>query len=219
AAPKRRSVVAVEAEAPNDVARFQPIRFLGQYHDTETGLNYNRFRYYDADCGRYVSLDPIGLAGGSNSYQYAPNPSGWTDPLGLSKTCSCSGTANMDRMQTQDIRFTQDTVSPNFSDGGTISEAVAALRSGRIKPDDFPAIRVVEKNGITYSLDNRRLATFSAAQVKSVPVQRLSLTNPEVMAEFLKKFKPIQGGKMIVVVPKAERAAARRVLNQFGKYD
>nr|WP_229506103.1 RHS repeat-associated core domain-containing protein [Massilia genomosp. 1] len=52
-------------------------------------MNYNRFRYYDADCGRYVSLDPIGLAGGSNSYQYAPNPSGWTDPLGLMKNCAC----------------------------------------------------------------------------------------------------------------------------------
>ncbi|NHZ67074.1 RHS repeat-associated core domain-containing protein, partial [Massilia genomosp. 1] len=88
AAPKRRSVVAVEAEAPNDVARFQPIRFLGQYHDTETGLNYNRFRYYDADCGRYVSIDPIGLNGGDNSYQYAPNPVSWVDPLGLAK-CPC----------------------------------------------------------------------------------------------------------------------------------
>ncbi|WP_370663765.1 DUF6861 domain-containing protein [Massilia antarctica] len=91
AAPKRHSLAAVEAEAANDVADFQPIRFLGQYHDSETGLNYNRFRYYDADCGRYVSLDPIGLVGGTNSYQYAPNPSGWTDPLGLSKICECKG--------------------------------------------------------------------------------------------------------------------------------
>lgn len=39
-----------------------------------------------------MSLDPIGLAGGTNSYQYAPNPSGWADPLGLSKQqCSCGG--------------------------------------------------------------------------------------------------------------------------------
>ncbi|NHZ42951.1 DUF6861 domain-containing protein [Massilia aquatica] len=91
AAPTRHSVAAVEAEAANDAAQFQPIRFLGQYHDSETGLNYNRFRYYDADCGRYVSLDPIGLAGGSNSYQYAPNPSAWVDPLGLAKTCACDG--------------------------------------------------------------------------------------------------------------------------------
>ena len=61
----------------------QPLRFQGQYYDSETGLHYNRFRYYDPDCGRFVSQDPIGLNGGNNLYQYAPNPSGWVDPLGL----------------------------------------------------------------------------------------------------------------------------------------
>ena len=64
----------------------QPLRFQGQYFDGETGLHYNRFRYYDPDCGRFVSQDPIGLAGGNNLYQYAPNPSGWIDPLGLKFT-------------------------------------------------------------------------------------------------------------------------------------
>ncbi|KAB0645094.1 RHS repeat-associated core domain-containing protein, partial [Burkholderia diffusa] len=63
-----------------------PIRFQGQYHDHETGLHYNRHRYYDPNTGRFVSKDPIGLAGGLNSYQYAPNPVQWTDPLGLSNT-------------------------------------------------------------------------------------------------------------------------------------
>ncbi|MFA8330139.1 RHS repeat-associated core domain-containing protein, partial [Burkholderia ubonensis] len=60
-----------------------PIRFQGQYHDDETGLHYNRHRYYDPDTGRFISKDPIGLAGGINVYQYAPNPTGWIDPLGL----------------------------------------------------------------------------------------------------------------------------------------
>ncbi|MBL8299990.1 MAG: RHS domain-containing protein [Rhodanobacteraceae bacterium] len=62
----------------------QPLRFQGQYFDAETGLHYNCFRYYDPDIGRFVSQDPIGLFGGINTYQYAPNPAGWTDPLGLS---------------------------------------------------------------------------------------------------------------------------------------
>jgi RHS repeat-associated protein len=61
----------------------QALRFQGQYFDSETGLHYNRFRYYDPDIGRFVSQDPIGLAGGTNVYQYAPNPCGWLDPLGL----------------------------------------------------------------------------------------------------------------------------------------
>nr|WP_289057477.1 RHS repeat-associated core domain-containing protein [uncultured Psychrobacter sp.] len=61
----------------------QPIRFQGQHFDTETGLHYNRFRYYDADMGMFTTRDPIGLMGGSNVFQYAPNPTGWIDPLGL----------------------------------------------------------------------------------------------------------------------------------------
>ncbi|WP_178106705.1 RHS repeat-associated core domain-containing protein [Pseudomonas mangiferae] len=63
----------------------QNLRFQGQYFDGETGLHYNRFRYYDPDIGRFVSQDPIGLLGGDNSYQYAPNPIGWIDPLGLNR--------------------------------------------------------------------------------------------------------------------------------------
>ncbi|MGQ7249267.1 RHS repeat-associated core domain-containing protein, partial [Halomonas sp. V046] len=66
-----------------------PFRFQGQYHDEETGLHYNRFRYYDPEIGRFTTQDPIGLAGGENLYQYAPNPTGWVDPLGLSGSSGC----------------------------------------------------------------------------------------------------------------------------------
>ena len=62
----------------------QPIRFQGQSFDEETGLHYNRFRYFDPDLGMFTTRDPIGLLGGSNVFQYAPNPTGWIDPFGLS---------------------------------------------------------------------------------------------------------------------------------------
>ena len=62
----------------------QPIRFQGQSFDTETGLHYNRFRYFDPDLGMFTSRDLIGLMGGTNVFQYAPNPTGWIDPFGLS---------------------------------------------------------------------------------------------------------------------------------------
>jgi RHS repeat-associated protein len=61
----------------------QPLRYPGQYADESTGLHYNTFRYYDPDIGRFISQDPIGLAGGENLYAYAPNPTGWVDELGL----------------------------------------------------------------------------------------------------------------------------------------
>ncbi|AZF31410.1 Rhs-family protein [Pseudomonas sp. R4-35-07] len=63
-----------------------PLRFQGQYFDPESGLHYNRHRYYNPDIGRYLTPDPVKLAGGSNAYQYVPNPTGWVDPLGLN-TC------------------------------------------------------------------------------------------------------------------------------------
>ncbi|HCI7193962.1 DUF4329 domain-containing protein [Acinetobacter baumannii] len=59
------------------------IRFQGQYFDEETGLHYNRYRYYSPYVGRFVSKDPIGLLGGFNVYSYAPNPITKIDPLGL----------------------------------------------------------------------------------------------------------------------------------------
>ena len=66
-----------------DEFELQPIKFQGQSLDTETGLHYNRFRYYDSDVGMFISRDPIGLLGGNNVFQYAPNPIGWIDPWGL----------------------------------------------------------------------------------------------------------------------------------------
>lgn len=61
-----------------------PFRFQGQWHDPETGLHYNRFRYYDPETGRYLTPDPIGLAGGMLPYAYTGDPLTMVDPLGLS---------------------------------------------------------------------------------------------------------------------------------------
>ncbi len=64
-------------------ARTTPLRFQGQYEDEETGLYYNRHRYYDPETGTYLSADPIGLAGGHLPFGYVSNPYVAVDPLGL----------------------------------------------------------------------------------------------------------------------------------------
>ncbi|WP_081297443.1 RHS repeat-associated core domain-containing protein [Gilliamella sp. wkB292] len=58
----------------------QNLRYQGQYLDRETGFHYNTFRYYDSDIGRFTQPNPIGLLGGFNLYQYAPNSLMWIEP-------------------------------------------------------------------------------------------------------------------------------------------
>ena len=60
------------------------IMFPGQYFDAETGLHYNRYRYYDSETGRYLRVDPVGIDGGVNLYDYSnSNPITGYDSLGL----------------------------------------------------------------------------------------------------------------------------------------
>ena len=62
------------------------LRFAAREQDAESGLYFNRARYYDPLMGRFISEDPIGIAGGINPYVYAGNdPINNTDPSGLCK--------------------------------------------------------------------------------------------------------------------------------------
>jgi RHS repeat-associated protein len=104
-APNGEIVWSAHYRAYGEISRLDintidnPLRFQGQYFDQESGLHYNRHRYYNPDIGRYLTPDPVKLAGGINAYQYVPNPTGWVDPLGLS-TCpganGCKSSFNAD---------------------------------------------------------------------------------------------------------------------------
>ncbi|NLU93142.1 DUF6531 domain-containing protein [Chitinophaga sp. Ak27] len=109
--------------------------YQGQVSDQETGLAYNRFRYYNVEEGVYISQDPIGLAAGKSSlYAYAHDTNTWVDIFGL----ICSHTANNPKeayaaikdkwgheMSAQEMRELQKTIdriktnSPNYSNDGT----------------------------------------------------------------------------------------------------
>ncbi|WP_084089683.1 RHS repeat-associated core domain-containing protein [Erwinia oleae] len=103
-----------------------PLRFQGQYFDAETGLHYNRYRYYDPAIAGYISQDPIGLAGGLNVYAYGPNPLGWVDPLGLSEEVigsennpfHSSRAARREAMRQAGIPTSQQPVSQSVNSSG-----------------------------------------------------------------------------------------------------
>jgi len=84
----------------------QPFRLQNQYCDEETGLHYNFFRYYDPVVGRFISQDPIGLMGGENLYQFAPNAVIWLDPLGLEKI-KCTKDSTCPEIMASIMKFNQ----------------------------------------------------------------------------------------------------------------
>ncbi len=91
------------------------LRFQGQYYDVETGLHYNRHRYYDPTTARFINLDPIGLLGGNNNYEYAHNPIAWIDPLGLvAKSGDCP---KPETKQIKEINKLPDNIAGTFSGG------------------------------------------------------------------------------------------------------
>lgn len=86
-----RSVWGELSPKSGDASVTTPLRFSGQWADPETGLHYNRYRYYDPKTGRFIAPDPISLSGGLNFYQYAPNPVAWIDPMGWQHFTSVRG--------------------------------------------------------------------------------------------------------------------------------
>ena len=176
----------------------QPIRFQGQSFDKETGLHYNRFRYFDPDIGMFTSRDPIGLDGGNNVFQYAPSPTGWIDPLGL-KTVS-----------SKVVSFSQDSVSPIFDDGSNINCLIHAMKNNSNYFEKVNPIRVIKfkdlpdkiqkrlvsqganQNSI-FSLDNRRLLAAREAGSKI----NIKYVKPENVPEINlnNRFSTKNGGK------------------------
>ncbi len=67
-----------------------PDPVLGQYADDETGRYNNRHRYYDPAAARYTTSDPLGLAPADDPHSYVLNPTGWSDPPGLT-ACGTGG--------------------------------------------------------------------------------------------------------------------------------
>jgi RHS repeat-associated protein len=111
----------------------QPFRFQGQQFDEETGLHYNRHRYYDPGIGRFVSQDPIGLRGGGNLFAYAPNPLRWVDPFGLANTqnnpscpsCTKSAAENLPQMKGNSVAQNEKILSQNGFNQTQVSNSAA----------------------------------------------------------------------------------------------
>lgn len=125
-----------------------PIRFPGQYHDDETGLEYNYFRYYDSATGRYLTPDPLGLSPSPNNYGYVANPVMISDPLGLASVRDALGQFARDpnappTIHNRDSEFpsgyresTHDAMAANWTDQGRAQGGVPVDANGVPLPHD-----------------------------------------------------------------------------------
>jgi RHS repeat-associated protein len=142
---------------------------------TQGQMSVEQFEGGTAD-GHYhtvPAIDPVDLvaglvAGGARS---------------LGRASATSSAANT--IDTAAVRFTQDNIRSTFKNGQSINDVAAALRNGSKAASEFPPIRLVEQGGQLFSLDNRRLATFSAAG-RQVPFRMA--TAEEIGAEWARKF-------------------------------
>ncbi|RLB45612.1 MAG: hypothetical protein DRI90_28270 [Deltaproteobacteria bacterium] len=118
----RRSAWGQTEVLPGDKAS-TPMRFQGQYGDEETGLSYNRWRYFEADAGRFVSADPIGLLGGAHGFAYAPNALAWIDPWGLAKKRNCELSPEEKARVKAEVKATKDRLRQEIMDDQNLSKA------------------------------------------------------------------------------------------------
>ncbi|MFC0400797.1 RHS repeat-associated core domain-containing protein [Paraburkholderia rhizosphaerae] len=125
----------------------QAIRLQGQYFDRESGLHYNRYRYFDPNTGSFISQDPIGLAGGTNPYQFAPNVLTWVDPLGL--TCETKLRAENYRAS-GNVGKKRNIATSDFEINGR--KGTADALSGR-NTNDAPFVKIPD-------LESRKFSTF-----------------------------------------------------------
>ncbi len=113
-----------------------PFRYQGQYSDGETGLYYNRFRYYSAEEGMYISQDPIRLKGSDNFYSYAYDINSQIDPLGLVivyRALNGGQEANAlagEDIQPKDIDATH-TVQQHIDDGSLETQYISTTKKKR----------------------------------------------------------------------------------------
>ncbi|MDD1151745.1 DUF6531 domain-containing protein [Pseudomonas sp. TNT2022 ID357] len=181
-----------------------PIRFPGQYYDEESGLHYNRHRYYDPETAQYLSPDPLGLGGGTRPQGYVDNPLSWVDPSGLQM------------VSPKTILYSQSSINPMFEGNtGSVSDLKHRLINDPSYINQVEPIRKVRMRDLpmetqerlisqgahkdsVFSLDNRRLYAAKEAGIEKMPSR---WATPDELNEIKlnRRFSTTVGGKSIEV--------------------
>jgi RHS repeat-associated protein len=132
-------------ENPQGLGTFSyNLRYPGQYFDVESGLSYNYFRDYDPAIGRYVESDPVGLAGGINTYAYVDgDPIDFLDRFGLAR-CTYSISTHTLVCDSNDYsraeRAGPEGVFSGFEECRNNPECVDDKNRGPVQPGDYDLV-------------------------------------------------------------------------------
>ncbi|MDO5070148.1 MAG: RHS repeat-associated core domain-containing protein [Neisseria zoodegmatis] len=166
----------------------QPFRLQGQYYDPESGLHYNFHRYYDPNFGRFMTQDPIGLAGGSNAYFAFPNAQTWTDPVGLTGTYFMSnknggcyvGKGKKPRMnRSARERFTQDpsnpkTAKPDLCVHRDFGDDAVGLMVEHLLMKEFSALDRIEDGGCFNKINTFGAKLYGSPETYGITAEQKS---------------------------------------------
>ncbi|GAB17802.1 hypothetical protein GOEFS_039_00360 [Gordonia effusa NBRC 100432] len=166
------------------------LRFAGQQFDPETGLHYNRHRYYHPETGSYTSSDPLGVAPNpASATAYVHNPYTWIDPLGL-KMC---GIASIFKGEQGVARATRDLASRNWE---VIGKEVTIKGAGKRMRADLVVRNQITGSKAIVEVKNGPFARFTRNQKVVLPhiENGGAITfhggNAQTMAEKLAKIDP-----------------------------
>ncbi|WP_298479643.1 RHS repeat-associated core domain-containing protein [uncultured Maribacter sp.] len=133
---------------------FIPFLYQGQFLDSETGLAYNRFRYYSPDTGTYISQDPIGLSSGEpNSYAYVRDSNSWLDVFGLAPWPRGGFNNWFNNASPQDIIDNKKSVERALRNGGGLHEKFPVSTSPEMRNLGFTAEELKDATTPTKGLD------------------------------------------------------------------
>jgi RHS repeat-associated protein len=150
-----------------------PFRAQGMYEDAELeGLYYNRFRWYDANTGCYISQDPIGLNGGINLYAYVHDPNSWIDPFGLRKYVvyqakeKSTGKTYTGRTSGSDDMSVREILNKRHANHHRDLEQLDPVYA----TDNYKAVR----GGEQYNLDQARATGDAADQINGISPRKVN---------------------------------------------
>jgi RHS repeat-associated protein len=158
-----------------------PLRFPGHYYDPETGLHYNRFRYYSPELGRYLQSDPLGIAGGINLYRYPANPLVGVDVDGLHPDTASPNrnTPNNPKAGVGESAKAQPKVSGDVPQEATsVAREGAADRARQVHSVLDPRAQRARTTAVTETREGVRV--ISSSERRLTPAQRAQLRANEV---------------------------------------